>query len=330
MHAWLCEKLEGVEALTWKELPTPEPGPGQVRIAIRAASLNFPDLLTVRGQYQFKPPLPFVPGSEFCGTVDAVGAGVTQPVPGQLVAAMGSSGGFGTHAVVPAAAVLPLPSGFDPVQGAAFAFTYGTSHHALIDRAALHSGETVLVLGAAGGVGTAAIQIAKAAGARVVAAVGSEAKAAFCTGLGADATIVYGGAPFDATAFREAVKAATDGKGPDVIYDPVGGELAEPAFRSIGWRGRYLVVGFAGGAIPALPLNLALLKGASLVGVFWGEFVRREPGAHAQAIAQLLRWHAEGRLQPAVDRTLPMAEIRAAYERMASRRVCGKVVLVNP
>jgi NADPH2:quinone reductase len=331
MHAWLCEKLEGVEALTWKELPTPEPGPGQVRIAIRAASLNFPDLLTVKGQYQFKPPLPFVPGSEFCGTVDAVGAGVTQVGPGQLVAAMGSSGGFGTHAVVAAGAVLPLPPGFDPVQGAAFAFTYGTSHHALIDRGALKAGETVLVLGAAGGVGTAAIQIAKAAGARVVAAVGSEAKADFCRGLGADAAIVYGGTgtAFDPAAFREAIKAATGGHGPDVIYDPVGGDLAEPAFRSIGWRGRYLVVGFAGGGIPALPLNLALLKGAALVGVFWGEFVRREPRAHAESIAQLLRWHAEGRLRPAVDRTLPMADIRAAYERMASRRVCGKVVLVN-
>jgi NADPH2:quinone reductase len=326
MHAWLCEKLEGVEALTWKELPTPEPGAGEVRVAIRAASLNFPDLLTVKGQYQFKPPLPFVPGSEFCGTVDAVGADVAHLKPGQLVAGMGSSGGFGTHVVTQAKAVLPLPPGFDPVHGAAFAFTYGTSHHALLDRGQLKAGETVLVLGAAGGVGTAAIQIAKAVGARVIAGVSSEAKAAFCRTLGADATIVYGS---DGAAFREAIKAATDGKGPDVVYDPVGGDLAEPAFRSIGWRGRYLVVGFAGGGIPALPLNLALLKGAAIVGVFWGEFVRREPKANAAAMMQLAQWYAEGKVKPAIDSTLPMAEIRAAYARMATRQVCGKVVLLN-
>ncbi len=324
MHAWLCETLDGVDALTWKELPTPEPQPGQVRIAIKAASLNFPDLLTVKGQYQFKPPLPFVPGSEFAGIVEAVGEGVRHLKPGQHAAAIGSSGGFATHAIVPAANAMPLPPGFPFEHGAAFAFTYGTSHHALLDRGQLKPGETVLVLGAAGGVGSAAVQIAKAAGARVIAAASSDAKCDFCRTLGADATINYTGADL-----REAIKAATGGQGPDIIYDPVGGDLAEPAFRSIAWRGRYLVVGFAQGTIPALPLNLPLLKGASIVGVFWGEHVRREPQANAAAMMQLAQWYGEGKVRPAIDTTLPMAEIRAAYARMATRRVQGKVVLVN-
>ena len=324
MHAWLCETLEGVDALTWKELPTPAPAPGEVRIAIKAASLNFADLLTVRGQYQIKPPLPFVPGSEFSGVVDALGAGVERLALGQPVAAVGASGGFGTHACVDAARTLALPSGFDIVDGAAFAFTYGTSYHALLDRAALQPGETVLVLGAAGGVGSAAVQIAKAAGARVIAAASSDAKCAFCKELGADATIDYTRTPL-----RDALRTLTDGKGPDVVYDPVGGEFAEPALRSIAWRGRYLVIGFAQGTIPALPLNLPLLKGASLVGVFWGEFVRREPRAHAAAMKQLLQWYAQGLVKPAIESPLPMSEIRAAYARMASRQVHGKVVLVN-
>jgi NADPH2:quinone reductase len=324
MHAWVCETLDGVEALKWKELPTPEPKPGEVRIAIKAASLNFPDLLTVRGLYQFKPPLPFVPGSEFAGVVEAVGAGVTTLQAGQQVAALGSSGGFGTHACVPATATLPLPPGFDLTDGAAFAFTYGTSHHALLDRGQLKAGETVLVLGAAGGVGTSAIQIAKAAGARVIAAASSDAKCAFCRGLGADATINYA-----SESIRDAIKSLTDGKGPDIVYDPVGGDLAEPVFRSIAWRGRYLVVGFAQGTIPSLPLNLPLLKGAALIGVFWGDFVRREPKANAAAMMELARWYAEGKVKPAIDTRLPMSEIRAAYARMATRQVHGKVVLLN-
>ena len=325
MQAWLCETLDGVDALKWKDLPTPEPGAGEVRIAIKAASLNFPDLLIVEGKYQFKPKLPFVPGSEFSGTVEAVGAGVTHLKPGQPVAAIGSTGGFATHACVPAASVIPLPPGFELEDGAAFAFTYGTSHHALMDRGALKAGETVLVLGAAGGVGSAAVQIAKAAGARVIAAASSDDKCSFCTRLGADGAINY--ATQD---LREAVKAATGGKGPDGVYDPVGGSFAEPAFRSIAWRGRYLVVGFAaGGGIPALPLNLPLLKGASIVGVFWGDFVRREPAASAQGMAELAKWYAQGLVKPAIDRRMPMAELPAAYARMGSREVQGKLLLVN-
>jgi NADPH2:quinone reductase len=324
MHAWLCETLEGVEKLRWAELPTPAPQAGEVLVAIHAASLNFPDLLTVKGQYQFKPPLPFVPGSEFSGLVQAVGEGVTHLKVGQPVACVGSAGGFGTHACVNAASVLPLPPGFDLVDAAAFGLTYGTSHHALLDRARMLPGETVLVLGAAGGVGTAAIQIAKAAGARVIAAVSSDAKAAFCKTLGADATLNY-----TSGNVRDAIKALTDGKGPDIVYDPVGGDLAEPVFRSIAWRGRYLVVGFAMGSIPSLPLNLALLKGASIVGIFWGEFVRREPKASAAGMMQLAQWYREGKVKPAIDCRLPMSEVRAAYARMGTRQVLGKVVLVN-
>jgi NADPH2:quinone reductase len=324
MFAWLCENPIGPEALTWKEMPTPEPGPGEVRIAIKAASLNFPDLLIVQNKYQMKPPLPFVPGSEFAGRVEAVGPGVTHLKAGDPVAAFGGTGGFATHAIVRAALVLPLPAGFALDDAAAFVLTYGTTHHALLDRAALKAGETVLVLGAAGGVGTAAIQIAKAVGARVIAAASSDAKCALCRELGADATINYSSGNI-----RDEIKALTDGKGPDVVYDPVGGDLAEPVFRSIAWRGRYLVVGFAQGGIPALPLNLALLKGASIVGVFWGEFARREPQANAAALAQLAQWYAQGKVKPVIDRRLPMTALMQAYERMGSRQVQGKLVLTN-
>lgn len=326
MKAWLCETLEGVDALQWRELPTPEPKAGEVRVAIRAASLNFPDLLTVQGKYQFKPELPFVPGSEYAGVVEAVGDGVVHLKIGDAVAGLSASGGFGTHAVAEARRLVPLPAGFDLVDGAAFFFTYGTSHHALVDRGALQAGETVLVLGAAGGVGSAAVQIAKAAGARVIAAASSEEKCAFCRRLGADETIDTSSANL-----RDAIKQLSAGNGPNVVVDPVGGDLAEPAFRSIAWRGRYLVIGFAaGGAIPALPLNLPLLKGASIVGVFWGDFARREPQRFAAATRELLQWYAQGLVKPAIDCTLPMSELRQAYARMGSRRVQGKVVLVAP
>ena len=324
MQAWLCENPVGVEALVWKELPTPEPQAGEVRVAIRAASLNFPDLLIVQNKYQMKPPLPFVPGSEYAGVVDAVGAGVTHLKVGDAVAAFTGTGGFGTHAVVKAALVMPLPEGFAFDDAAAFVLTYATTHHALLDRAALRAGETVLVLGAAGGVGTAAIQIAKAVGARVIAAASSDEKCELCRQLGADATINYSTANV-----RDEIKRLTDGKGPDVVYDPVGGDLADPVFRSIAWRGRYLVVGFAQGGIPALPWNLALLKGASIVGVFWGDFARREPAANAKALTELAQWYAQGKVKPVIDQRLPMRELPAAYARMGSRKVRGKLVMVN-
>jgi NADPH:quinone reductase len=324
MQAWVCDNPIGVEALNWKDLPTPQPAAGEVRVAIRAASLNFPDLLIVQNKYQMKPPLPFVPGSEYAGVVEAVGDGVTHLKVGDAVAAFGGTGGFATHACVNAALVMPLPAGFAFDDAAAFVLTYATTHHALLDRAQLKAGETVLVLGAAGGVGTAAIQIAKAAGAKVIAAASSDEKCALCLQLGADATINY------ATAnLREELKRLTDGKGPDVVYDPVGGDLAEPVFRSIAWRGRYLVVGFAAGGIPALPWNLALLKGASVVGVFWGDFARREPKANARALAELAQWYAKGLVKPVIDQRLPMKELPAAFARMGSRKVHGKLVMTN-
>ena len=324
MHAWLCENPTGVDALTWKELPTPAPKAQEVLVKIEAASLNFPDLLIVQNKYQMKPPLPFVPGSEYAGTVEAVGEGVTHLKVGQRVACLSGTGGFATHAIAPAALCMPLPPGFPAVDAAAFIMIYATSWHALIDRAQLKSGETVLVLGAAGGVGTAAIQIAKAMGARVIAAASTDDKCALCKSIGADATINY-----SQENLRDSIKALTDGKGPDVIYDPVGGDFAEPAFRSIAWRGRYLVVGFASGPIPSLPLNLTLLKGASLVGVFWGDFARREPKANAAMMGELAQWYAQGKVKPVIDSTMPMAELKAAYAHMGSRGVKGKLVMVN-
>jgi NADPH2:quinone reductase len=324
MHAWLCENPVGVDALSWKELPTPQPGAGEVLIEIQAASLNFPDLLIVQNKYQMKPPLPFVPGSEYAGVVRALGEGVQGLQVGQMAACLSGTGGFGTHTLAPAKLCMPLPAGFPAVDAAAFIMTYATSHHALIDRGQLRASETVLILGAAGGVGTAAIQIAKATGAKVIAAASTAEKCALCTAQGADAVINYG-----TENLREAIKTLTNGQGPDVVYDPVGGELAEPAFRSIAWRGRYLVIGFAGGPIPALPLNLPLLKGASLVGVFWGDFARREPQANAAMMAELARWYAEGKIKPVIDSTVPMAELKAAYARMGSRQVMGKLVMVN-
>jgi NADPH2:quinone reductase len=305
-------------------MPTPTPKAGEVLIEIHAASLNFPDLLIVQNKYQIKPPLPFVPGSEYAGVVQAVGEGVSHLRPGQGVACLTGTGGFATHAIAPAKLCIPLPEDFSHVDAAAFIMTYATSYHALIDRARLQAGETVLVLGAAGGVGTAAIQIAKAAGARVIAAASTDEKCDLCLQVGADAVINYA-----SENLREAVKALSDGKGPDVVYDPVGGDLAEPAFRSIAWRGRYLVIGFASGPIPALPLNLPLLKGASIVGVFWGEFAKREPQANAAMMGELVRWYAQGKIKPVIDRTMPMSQLHGAYAHMASRAVKGKLVLVN-
>ena len=324
MRAWQCAEPTGVDGLRWAEMPTPAPAAGEALVEIRAASLNFPDLLVVHGKYQFKPVPPFVPGAEYSGTVQELGSGVERLSVGQRVMAVALTGAFATHVCAPAGQLVPVPSGMPFEQAASFLMTYGTSHHALADRAALKAGETVLVLGAAGGVGTAAVQIAKAIGANVIAAASSEEKLALCRKLGADETINYA-----ATNLRDALKSLTGGRGLDVIYDPVGGDLAEPAFRSIGWRGRYLVVGFAQGAIPSLPLNLPLLKGASLVGVFWGEFLKREPASFARGLAELADWYRTGRIDPVLDRVLPMERLPAAFARMASRAALGKIVLSN-
>lgn len=322
MHGWICETLTGVDGLRWGTLPDPMPGPGQVRVRVRAASLNFPDLLTVEGKYQIKPPLPFIPGAEFSGVVDGVGPDVDRIRVGDRVSVIGSHGGFGTHALASAHHCMPIPTAMPFEEAAAWAFTYGTNHHALIDRGALKSGEWVVITGAAGGIGSSAIQLAKAAGARVIALVSTPEKAAFCTQLGADVALLSGDADL-----REALRHHTDGKGVDVVLDAVGGALAEPLFRSMAWRGRYLVIGFAAGSIPALPWNLALLKGASIVGVFWGDFVRREPAAFAASLRSLQQWYAEGKLKPPLHACWDLTDLPKAYAEMAGRTVMGKIVL---
>lgn len=322
MRAIRCNRYGPPQTLVVETLPDLQPGPGEVVIDVKAASVNFPDVLVIENKYQFKPPLPFTPGSEVAGLVRAVGEGVEHLRAGQRVAAFVRVGGFAEQVLAPGEACMPLPDEVDFDTAAAFTLAYGTSHHAIVDRAALRAGETMLVLGAAGGVGLAAVEIGKALGARVIAAASTDEKLAIAREHGADATIRY-----DSEDLRERIAALTDGRGPDVIYDPVGGAYAEPAFRSIGWRGRYLVVGFAAGEIPKLPLNLALLKGASIVGVFWGEFAKREPQRNAQAFEELVRWLGEGKLRPHISARYRLDETPRALEDMAQRRVTGKIVV---
>jgi NADPH2:quinone reductase len=324
MKAVVCKQFGPPDSLRVEDLPSPRAGPGEAVISVKAASLNFPDVLIIQNKYQFKPPLPFSPGSELAGVVKEVGAGVTAFKPGDKVIAFTTFGAFAEEVKTEAARLLPLPEGMDFIAGAAFLLTYGTSDHALRDRGALRPGETLLVLGAAGGVGLAAIDIGKALGARVIACASSEDKLAVCREHGADATINYAGEDL-----RERIKALTDGRGVDVVYDAVGGPYSEPAFRSLAWRGRLLVVGFAAGDIPKLPLNLALLKGASLVGVFWGDFARREPKQFAESVRQLGQWYREGKLKPHVSQTFPLEQAVDALKLMASRQVKGKVVLTT-
>ncbi|CAN7360170.1 NADPH:quinone oxidoreductase family protein [Trinickia sp. LjRoot230] len=322
MRAIRCHRYGPPATLVVETLPDLVPGPGEVVIDVKAAGVNYPDVLVIENKYQFKPALPFTPGSEIAGIVRAIGEGVTRLQVGMPVAAFVRIGGFAEQVAAPVDACAPLPEDADLAVAAAFTLAYGTSHHALADRAALRPGETVLVLGAAGGVGLAAIEIAKALGAHVIAAASSDQKLAVCRAHGADATIQY-----DRENLRERIAALTDGRGPDVVYDPVGGAYAEPAFRSIAWRGRYLVVGFAAGDIPRLPLNLALLKGASLVGVFWGEFAQREPQRNHAAFETLMRWLREGKLRPHISARYTLDETPQALEAMASRRVTGKVII---
>jgi len=322
MKAVLCKKYGPPESLVVEDVPSPQPGPGEVVVSMRAASVNFPDVLIIENKYQFKPPLPFSPGSELAGVVKAVGEGVTSFKPGDKVIAFTTFGAFAEEVKTEATRLLPLPEKMSFEEGASFILTYATSDHALRDRGALAAGETLLVLGAAGGVGLAAVEIGKALGARVIACASSAEKLAVCRSHGADETIDY--ATED---LRGRIKALTDGRGVDVVYDPVGGPYTEPAFRSVAWRGRLLVVGFAAGEIPKLPLNLALLKGASIVGVFWGDFARREPQRFAESARQLARWHAEGKLRPHVAEVFPLERTAEALKLMAARQVKGKVVI---
>lgn len=322
MKAIVCNAWGLPDTLALEELPDVVPAAGEVAIDVQSAGVNFPDVLIIQNKYQVKPPLPFTPGGELAGIVRAVGAGVSAFKPGDRVIAFVGQGAFAQQIAVPVKAVMPMPAGMDFDTAAAITLTYGTSHHAVVDRAQLKAGETMLVLGAAGGVGLAAIDIGKALGARVIAAASTDEKLAVCKEHGADALINY-----STEDLREAIKRTTDGRGPDVIYDPVGGIYAEPAFRSIGWRGRYLVVGFANGEIPKLPLNLTLLKGASLMGVFWGDFARREPAANLAAMRELMQWLASGKIRPHISHRYTLAETPTALNDMAARKVTGKIVI---
>lgn len=323
MKAVLCKEWGPPESLVLEDIPAREPGPGQVRVRVRAASVNFPDVLIIQNKYQFKPERPFSPGSEAAGDVISVGPGVTTVKPGDRVLAHVGHGAFAEELVASVDKVVVLPQDLSYEVASAFILTYGTSWHALVDRADMKAGETVLVLGAAGGVGVAAIEIAKARGARVIAAASTEEKLAVCREHGADETINY-----ETEDLREGIKRTTGGKGPDIIYDPVGGKYAEPAFRSIGWRGRYLVIGFANGQIPALPLNLMLLKGASVVGVFWGDYTRREPEANAKDVKDMMALLAQGKLRPHISARYRLDQVPQALNDMAARKVTGKVLIV--
>jgi NADPH2:quinone reductase len=322
MRAIRCHHYGPPESLVLETLPDLRPGPNEVVIDVRAASVNFPDVLVIQNLYQMKPELPFTPGAEFAGVVREVGANVERIKVGARVAAYTAQGAFAEQALASEAACIALPDHIDFASASAITLAYGTSHHAVLDRGALKASETMLVLGAAGGVGLAAVEIGKALGARVIAAASSPEKLALCVEHGADATIDY-----RRENLRERIKALTDGNGPDVIYDPVGGDYTEPAFRSIGWRGRYLVVGFANGEIPKLPLNLALLKGASIVGVFWGQHVQREPELASAALQQIFGWIKEGRLRPHITKRYSLEQAPDALRDMASRRVTGKIVI---
>ncbi|WP_025561193.1 NADPH:quinone oxidoreductase family protein [Sphingomonas sp. UNC305MFCol5.2] len=329
MKALLSQAPGGPETLSIAELPDPVPGRGQVLVAVKACAINYPDVLIIEDKYQFKPPRPFAPGGEIAGVVEALGEGVTQFAMGDRVLGVIGHGGLAEKVAVDAARLYWLPEGRSFEEGAALLLTYATTIHALLDRGRLEEGHTLLVLGAAGGVGLAAIELGKAFGARVVAAVSSEAKAEAARAAGADETLVYPRAPFDkeqSKALSEAFKAAVGPKGADVIYDPVGGDYAEPALRAIGWEGRYLVVGFPAG-IPKLPLNLTLLKSCDVCGVFWGAFAARDPQANQAHVEHLFRLWSQGKIAPRVIETFALADGGKAIAKMAARQAIGKLVV---
>ena len=329
MRALLSKAPGGPETLEIDTLPDPVAGKGQVIVAVKACSINYPDVLIIEDKYQFKPPRPFAPGSEISGVIESLGEGVTGWQVGDRVIATTGSGGLVEKIAINATSLFRLPEGRSFAEGASLLLTYATTIHALLDRGHLGEGQTLLVLGAAGGVGLAAIELGKAFGARVVAAVSSEEKAAAAREAGADETIVYGRAPFDkdqSKALADQFKAALGPNGADVIYDPVGGDYAEPALRSIGWEGRYLVVGFPAG-IPKLPLNLTLLKSCDVCGVFWGAFAARDPKANQAHIDRLFRLWRDGKIAPRVTETFAFEDGGKAIARMAARQAIGKLVV---
>lgn len=329
MQAMLSKEVGGPETLVLEDMATPEPGKKQVLIKVRAAGVNFPDTLIIRDMYQMKPPRPFAPGGEIAGEVEAIGEGVSNLAVGDRVLGMTGFGGFATHVVADAARVIKIPDNMPYNEAACFILTYGTSHHALKDRAQIGAGETLLVLGAAGGVGVAAIELGKAAGARVIAAVSSEEKAQFCRNLGADEAIIYSRDMSDRATqkeFSNDIKKLAGGDGIDIVYDAVGGDYAEPAVRALAWKGRYLVVGFPAG-IPKIPLNLTLLKGCQIVGVFWGAHTVREPQNHAENMSDLFRLYSEDKIKPRISASYPLAQAGDALKLLSDRKVLGKVVV---
>jgi NADPH2:quinone reductase len=330
MKAVLCKAYGPPESLVIEDVPSPKAEAGQVVISVKAAGVNFPDLLVIQNKYQFKPPLPFSPGGEVAGIVKEVGAGVTNVKVGDRVLASTGFGGFAEEVLAPAARCIQFPQNMDFVTASAFVMTYGTSHHALKDRAKLKQGETLLVLGAAGGVGLAAVEIGKVLGARVIAACSSQEKVDLCISRGADGGVVYPTGNLDRDAQKklaEDFKKVLGGDGADVIYDGVGGGYTEPALRSIAWEGRYLVVGFPAG-IPSIPLNLTLLKGCQIVGVFWGAFTARDPKGNQANLNELMEWVRDGKLKPYVSKTYKFTEAAQALNDMDARKVMGKIVLV--
>jgi NADPH2:quinone reductase len=323
MKAVLCKQHGLPDTLVVEEIPSPKAGAKQVVITVKACGVNFPDTLIIQNKYQFKPELPFSPGGEVAGIIKEVGEGVNHLNVGDTVIAMTGWGGFAEEVLTDASRVFPVPPVFDFKTAATFAYVFGTSYHALKDRAQLQEGETVLVLGASGGVGLAAVQLAKVMGAKVIAAASTAEKLAVCSQYSADAIVNYSD-----DNWREQVKALTEGKGVDVVYDAVGGHYAEPALRSMAWNGRYLVVGFAAGDIPKIPLNLPLLKGCSVVGVFWGEFATRQKKDNQANMMQLFGWLMQGKIKPHISAEYPLEQAAQALNDLLERKATGKVVLV--
>ncbi len=324
MRAVLCKEHGSPESLVVEDVPSPSPGPNGVVVEVRACGVNFPDTLIIQGKYQFQPDLPFSPGGEVAGVVKEAGEMVHGFKPGDPVIAFTGWGGFAEEVLTDPSHLMPMPDGMDFATAASFVMTYGTSMHALADRADLQPGETLLVLGAAGGVGLAAVEIGKAMGARVIAAASDDGKLEFCRAHGADATVNY-----ETEDLKQRVKDMTAGDGADVVYDPVGGPYSEPALRATAWAGRYLVVGFASGEIPRIPLNLTLLKGCSVVGVFYGAFAARDPARNGANLKRLVGWFSDATLKPHIDATYPLERAAEALNEVLARRVRGKVVLVT-
>lgn len=330
MHAILSNTPGGPDTLQWSELPTPKPQKGQILVRIHAAGVNFPDTLMIRDLYQMKPPRPFAPGGEIAGEIIGLGDGVDGFSLGDRILALTGHGGFATHICIDSAKAVKIPPQMPYEDAACFVFTYGTSLHALKDRAQIQAGETLLILGASGGVGAAAIELAKADGARVIAAVSSDEKAAFCKSLGADETLVYR-RELDRESQKSLsseIKKLSGKDGVDIVYDAVGGNYAEPALRAMAWNGRYLVVGFPAG-IPKIPLNLTLLKGCQIVGVFWGKSISLDPSSHSQNLSELFELYLNGDIKPRINARFDLRDTGKALELMQDRKVMGKVVVIT-